>query len=93
LNKFRSELSVNDGLNCGSGVAKGGRGGGPPLAALLWGRHFGLCCGLYTCTGCIGIKVVLMLGHYSQLKAVFYFEQFKLWQYSNNVADFPQNCR
>ena len=26
-----------------SGVAKGG---GPPLAALLWGRHYGLCCGL-----------------------------------------------
>jgi len=20
------------------------RGGGPPLAALLWGRHYGLCC-------------------------------------------------
>jgi len=28
-----------------SGVAKGG-GGGPPLAALLWGRHYGLCCRL-----------------------------------------------
>jgi len=26
-----------------SGVAKGG---GPPQAALLWGRHYGLCCKL-----------------------------------------------
>jgi len=23
-----------------SGVAKGGHRGGPPLAALLWGRHY-----------------------------------------------------
>jgi len=48
-----------------SGVAKWGRGGGPPLAALLWGLH---------CKGCIETKVVLMSGHYSQLKDVFDFE-------------------
>jgi len=29
-----------------SGVARGGRGGSPPLAALLWGWHYGLCCRL-----------------------------------------------
>jgi len=27
-----------------SGVAKGGGWSGPPLAALLWGRHYGLWC-------------------------------------------------
>jgi len=56
----------------GSGV---GKGGGPPLAALLWGRHYGLwCCRPQTCKGCIEIKVVLMSGHYSQLKDASDFE-------------------
>jgi len=31
-------------IGVGSGVDKGGRG--PPLAALLWGRHYGLYCRL-----------------------------------------------
>ena len=51
-----------------SGVAKGRREGQPALAALLWGRHYGLCC-----KGCIETKVVLMSGHYSQLKDNFDF--------------------
>jgi len=47
-----------------SGVAKWGRGGGgPPLAVLLWGCHYGLCCcRLQTCKGCIEIKLVLISG-------------------------------
>ena len=48
-----------------SGVAKGRREGQPALAALLWGRP---------CKGCIETKVVLMSGHYSQLKDIFDFE-------------------
>jgi len=33
-------------LGGSSGVAVGSEGGGPPLVALLWGRHYGLCCRL-----------------------------------------------
>jgi len=29
-----------------NGVTKGGEGDGPPLAALLWGRRYGICCRL-----------------------------------------------
>jgi len=48
--------------------------GGAVLAALLWGRHYGLHCKLQNFKGCIEIKVVLMSGHYTQLKDVFHFE-------------------
>jgi len=67
-------MHPNYGVISGGGAAQGGGGDGPPLAALLWGRHYGLCCRLQNCKGCIEIKVVLMSGHYLQLKDRFAFE-------------------